>query len=217
MEGDAEHGKVQGSDGSSMGQCNLDRYNASVRFVRHNGALSGEPHLPFHQDSCANRENGKTDLRRADGKIITSVTDLARFYWPTFFKSMPTRPINLMMQSSVYDSVLAYEFLRDHGRTEGEYTIAQDGLEEQGWKAHESGLAAWGWLEHASSFVTVIKSIFHDDTPLTVDHIVWRTNSNCPGEEDKNPKRAAFIRAASTLQAQAVRDAIAKNQEDWKG
>jgi len=209
MEGDTENSKITGNDGTSMGSCDLDKYNASVRFVRHNGALSAEPHLPFHLFSCGNAQRGKGDLKRADGTAVTSVTDLAKFYWPTFFKTMPKRPINLMMQSSVYDSVLAYEFLRDHRRP---ITIAQDGLEEQGWIAHEEGIAAWRWIEHASTFVSAVKDSLQGEN---VEHIVWRTNSNCPGNHEKNAARATLIKTASEMQAQVVRAAIAEKQEAW--
>lgn len=200
-------------DGRGGYGCHMNEFNASLLYLHHPGVMSSPPQPSWHADG--NQGNPKRHARLwtlESGTTINASTDLARMYWRRAVEdNLPKRPVILLAQSSLWDSILAKESLQKYKGAKDNPIIDFDfkprntdgTLSEQEARV----LARWSWTQHAEAF---LKAIW--DSGLPVEKKVWRTNANCPFEGEAAP----FVNMISHGQANEARRLIAQNRGPWR-
>lgn len=196
--------------------CHLSDHNMTAMFFFHFGVMSIDPQPPWHSeslqqerwrflphlhnDSLAPGARESENMRKHS--VVHSSVDLARTWWPRAVADhAPKRPIVFMAQSSLWDSILAQNFLERHRRNVSVMEL-RTGDPGRPSDAPNHGAAPWGWLDHATTFLEAVR-----ESGLPLERVCWRTNSNCPPE--------TFVDEMSGLQAKDARAAIAAKQGPW--
>jgi hypothetical protein len=184
--------------------CHIPGYNITVMSVFHNGALTtvapGLPQLRWHSNVLANSSFWLPILNGTTTQI--SSTDLI-CYWKSMVTShLPQRPLKVVAQSSLWDSVLAKKFLMDMNSV---VSTSQDRFAAWGWEPStdpHSALRAWGWSARVEVFLRAVKDEFG------LQELFWRTNPNCPIDDD-------FLNSLSEAQAAEVRQMVGHGNNVW--
>jgi len=184
--------------------CHIPGYNITVMSAFHNGALTtaapGLSHQHWHSHVLANSSFWLPILNGTTTQV--SSTDLI-CYWRSMITShLPQRPLKVVAQSSLWDSVLAKKFLMDMNSV---VSTSQDRFATWGWEpstdAH-SVLHAWGWSARVEVFLRAVKAEFG------LQELFWRTNPNCPTDDD-------FLNSLSEAQATEVRQMVDHGNSVW--
>lgn len=172
--------------------CNVDAYNFTAVQLWHFGAMSTKGQPYWHSWSLQDGDRSCMLPQFDNGTKLHESDHLVKTWYPRVIADIAmSRPTVVVAQSSLWDSVLLVEYLRQHG---GKVPIAQ------GWSMMD------GWIDHATELVQSIS-----DSRIPFKQLCWRTNPNCPFESDH------FIEGMSKLQAEAVRKMIADQQGPWAG
>jgi len=184
--------------------CHIPGYNISVMSAFHNGALTTVtqrlPQLRWHSHVLANASYWLPILNGTTTQI--SSTDLICYWKSTITSHLPTRPLKVVAQSSLWDSVLASKFLAD---TNNAASASQQKLAAWGWEPStdpRSALGAWGWTARVEVFLRAVKDAFG------LQELLWRTNPNCPTNDD-------FLNGLSEAQATEVRQMVDRGTGVW--
>jgi len=183
--------------------CHFPQTNTSMIYLWFDGALSSEPEPKWHHFNA--QRAGWMWHTSANTKVNDCVI-FARRHWTQAVRDLARQqlPIIFVTQSSLWDSVIAYEFLSKHSKP-----LALDQKEDLStydWLSAD-GIAAWRWKEHATELVSAVQN-----NGMDIKHMIWRTNSNCPPDDSDV---GTFLNEVAEQQASAVRDAIAKKEDHW--
>ncbi|CAK9062822.1 unnamed protein product [Durusdinium trenchii] len=187
--------------------CHDEARNASVVFLFHYGLFSLPPQPPWYLDFAKRRMGTHFLGIQGKAKIVPS-TDLAKFIWPQIIQQhLPSRPLLLLVQSSMWDAFAVLESLT------GKRVSQMNKLDVQTLYSvvfsHEN-LTHWGWLQRASEFIGMILEGVHSQGMLAT--VLWRTNPNCPALPEEGSVTA---NALSGLFADAVRAEILQGSAPW--
>lgn len=181
--------------------CHIPAYNSSVMFFFHFGALTTAPQPWWHShmllDTWYSSHLPKLNTTK---KLSFSSADFVGFWQSAVASHLPQRPLTVIAQSSLWDTLLAKEFLLET------HQIRQAELQAWGWnradQSADSELAAWDWMEHVSLFLKAAQ------TGFGLPKIYWRTNPNCPTDDH-------FVNSVSEAQAARIRKAVGAGEGIW--
>jgi len=184
--------------------CHIPGYNITVMSAFHNGALTtvaqSLPQLRWHSHILANASYWLPILNGTITQL--SSTDLICYWKSTIASHLPQRPLKVVAQSSLWDSVLAAKFLAD---TNSAVSTNQQKLAAWGWEPStdpRSALHAWGWTARVEVFLRAVRDAFG------LQELLWRTNPNCPTDDD-------FLNGLSEAQATEVRQMVDHGNGVW--
>lgn len=191
--------------------CHIDGYDLSIMSLFHFGVNTIEPIPKWFNDTQFIASHYPTIVDQKGRKVLSRISSdvLIRDYYRSALAHLPPRPINFVVQSSVWDSLTAASFLAASGRqlvldqNNDALTMTHD------WPSSHELLGdadKWQWMQHATK---LIESIQATDFGQKVEHIFWRTMPDCP-INDK------FVSAFSEKQASAVRASIIHSKGPWK-
>jgi len=170
--------------------------------------MSASPQPSWHADQLQGNPKRQARLWHLNsGVSVNSSTDLARMYWRRAVSdNLPERPVVLLTQSSLWDSILAKE---SYLKTPNVSTMSLLSANPDLLRSWGSLLLVqqWRWTEHAEAFLQALL-----DSGLPIEKTIWRTNANCP----VTGKEAPFINMVSQKQANEARQKIAANQGLWR-
>jgi len=187
--------------------CHIPNYNISVMSAFHNGVLTTGLHEGWHSHviSSETSEHAKADIPHINGTTtVVSSADLVCFWKTAVASSLPERPVKVVAQSSLWDSVMAKKFLEEMN---WDVEASQRKLTSwgSGWNVLESPIStlkAWGWMDHVKLFLRAVKNGFG------VQVLYWRTNPNCPVDD-------AFVNGLSEAQATEMRQRVDHGEDIW--
>merc|ERR1719162_2937549 len=124
--------------------------------------MSIPPAAPWHAASLRLAENVKHAPHWANSSDVNEIVPLT--YWvdaalKKLASNRPARPIQVVTQSSLWDSILAKTIRKANPALNKSVEAVRD----------------WNWIDRASRFLMVIK-----DANVGIEKIFWRTNPNCP-------------------------------------
>jgi hypothetical protein len=181
--------------------CHIPTYNSSVMFFFHFGALTTAPQ-PWWHSHMLNTTWYSSHLPKVNTTKISSFSsaDFVGFWQSAVARHLPQRPLTVIAQSSLWDTLLAKMYLLET------HQVKQADLNAWGWnrssQSADSELAAWDWMEHVSLFLKAVQ------TGFGLPNIYWRTNPNCPTDDN-------FVNSVSEAQATRVRKAVRAGKGIW--
>lgn len=198
----ADQGSVSG-DGRGGYGCHMTDFDVSLLYLHHPGVMSLSPQPSWHAEFNQRNPQRHARLWHFDnGTSLNSSTDLARIYWRRAVEdNLPKRPVVILAQSSLWDSILAKEYLLKQG-----LNLDLKYFENAFQKTF--GSAVPGWSERASVFLQTLW-----DAGLPIEKKIWRTNANCPVSGPEAP----FVNEISHMQASQARRLIANKEGSWNG
>lgn len=152
-------------------------YNITVIYLFFSGVMSVPPQPKWYRMQLDEDSKRKEWLWKFKNGKLVPYEDMVNTYWPQAIKTHLKRdnPTVLLTQSSLWDSLLSFEFLKKQSRP---VQFQQSGLEQDfGWR-NEVGLKAWNWSEHVQTHLEMTQASMQENG-VRVDQMIWRTNPNC--------------------------------------
>jgi len=191
-----------------MKWCTIPTYDLHLTFFFHFGVLTIDPQPIWHASALQDDEFRKqflpTDLQN---RTIHSSNDIVLHLQEAMPREIANMSHIYITQSSLWDSLLAFEFLQ---KTSRPISVEQDGLHNEGWDNARNGLYAWRWVEHVESYLEVLIRETHHSA------IVWRSNPNCPTEDTRGKEESRFLADVHKRMAEEISSAVATDKGVWK-
>ncbi|CAK0862275.1 unnamed protein product [Prorocentrum cordatum] len=187
--------------------CHIPKRNISVMSAFHNGVLTTGSHERWHAHVITSEtsEHAKADIPHVNGTTtVVSSADLVCFWTSAVASNLPERPVKVVVQSSLWDSVMAKKFLEE-GSWDADTIQRKLSSWGSGWNISDSphsALKAWGWMEHVELLLRAVQIGFG------VQELYWRTNPNCPVDD-------AFVNGLSEAQAAEMRQRVDHGKGIW--
>lgn len=180
--------------------CTADKYNSTLLYVGHAGAMSTKHDEGNWHKMALESRNPPFGMKHID-PVWQQMQDHSL---KKFVDALPARPAILVVQSSLWDSVLGAEFLTKYKRP---LVMSQHILETPGWKANEDGIQAWDWDQRATELLEQATS------EGNFEKIIWRTNSNCPMTLSMKEE---LIDVITEQQARVARGKVEDREGPWQ-